>query len=143
MKINTLADLILQVESTGDWFAVRFEPAHNPRSDLVIRMMHTCNISHDTARVLCQMSFGGYQIMGDNLMALGLTVSPLQYCASPGMQTDFFNKFLLSDHLTLTLDDVINDDSKRALFVRLWNGPGNVDAYSERLLRVYQANTHG
>lgn len=140
MKINTLADLIFQVESSGDWFAVRFEPAHVPRSDYVVRMRDLCHISYDTARVLCQMSWGGFQIMGDELIALGLTVSPLEYCASPGMQTDFFNKYCIADHLSLTLADVLNDESKRLLFARLYNGPGNISAYADRMLTVYRKN---
>lgn len=140
MKINTLADLIFQVESSGDWFAVRFEPSHVPRADYVVRMRDLCNINYDTARVLCQMSWGGFQIMGDELIALGLTVSPLEYCASPGMQTDFFNKYCIADHLSLTLADVLNDESKRLLFARLYNGPGNISAYADRMLTVYRKN---
>lgn len=138
--ITDLAQLIRLIESNDNPHALRFEPAHHPAPHLVTQMQSIAACSFATAQVLCAISWGAYQIMGDELIALGLNVDPMAYCLNQAMQDIFFEKYMLADHLTLTLDDVINNASKRALFVRLWNGPGNVDAYSARLLAVYQAH---
>jgi hypothetical protein len=140
MTIETLPQLISQVESSGNPLAVRFEPAHNPANHFILGMMHNAQCNYNTAKVLCAMSWGEYQIMGDELIALGLKVSPMQYLADPAMQLDFFNRYMLSDHLTLTLSDVLGNPDKRHIFARLYNGPGNVSAYVLRIEQIARAN---
>lgn len=140
MKIETLAELIAQVESHGMQYAVRFEPAHNPHDEFVEKMRTVAKCSRDTARVLCAMSWGLYQIMGDELIALGLAVSPLVYIQAIDIQLDFFNRYCLADHLNMTLADVLADSVKRRFFARLYNGPGNVDAYAQRMVDAAKQN---
>jgi len=138
--ISTVSALIAQVESGGNPWAVRFEPAHNPAPEFVSRMMAACACSHDTARVLCATSWGMYQIMGDELMALGLSMSPVQFCASAQTQNDMFAKVLDEKKLSAyTLNDLITSASARTFFASKYNGPGNVTAYSQRILDVYHA----
>lgn len=136
--ITTLSDLISQVESNGNPLAVRFEPAHNPAAHFVLQMQSLCSCSYDTAKTLCAMSWGEFQIMGDELIALGLSVSPLAYVQDRAMQEEFFQRYVCADHLSLTLQDVLTDPAKRSLFARLYNGPGNVDAYATRMALIAQ-----
>jgi hypothetical protein len=140
MPLLTLADLIAQVESNGNPLAVRFESDHNPATHFIVAMMQSAACSYNTAKILCSMSWGKFQIMGDELMSLGLTVSPLALVHDDDMQVDFFNRYCLSDHLTLTLADILTDASKRQLFARLYNGPGNVGAYVLRIEEIAKAN---
>lgn len=136
MNVSTLADLIAQVESNGNSYAVRFEPKYTPAEHAPFTMMELCKCNFTTAKVLCAVSWGKFQVMGDMLIRLGLNVSPFKYMADDAMQNDFFGRYMAADRLTLTLDDVLNHPQQRALFVRLWNGPGNIDGYSARLLAV-------
>lgn len=138
--ITTLAQLIALVESNNNPLAVRFEPAHKPEPYFVTHMMELARCSFTTATTLCAMSWGKYQIMGDNLVSLGLAVSPLAYVHDDAMQDAFFNKFAGADHLTLTLQDVLDDIQKRQIFARLYNGPGNVAGYAQRMIEVAKEN---
>jgi hypothetical protein len=140
MSITTLAQLIAQVESNGNPFAMRFEPAHTPAPHNIVAMMHLCDCSYDTGKNLCSMSWGKYQIMGDELISLGLACSPLAYCMSAPLQDDYFDRYILADHLSLTLADILTDASKRQVFARLYNGPGNIPAYVKRIEDVATAN---
>lgn len=136
--IKTTADLIAQVESNGNPYACRFEPAYTPRQWPAMARLANC--SESTAKVLCAMSFGLYQIMGDNLIALGVTVSPLAYCADTNLQLATFNKFLDRNRINFSLDGLISYSINRETFSRAYNGPGNVAAYSQRILDIYMAN---
>lgn len=138
--ITTLAQLIAQVESNGNPLAVRFEPAHRPEPYFVTHMMELAQCSFTTAQILCSMSWGKFQIMGDNLVSLGLAVSPLAYVHDDAMQDAFFEKFVGADHLTLTLQDVIGSIQKRQAFARLYNGPGNVIGYAQRMADIAKEN---
>lgn len=140
MTPTTLAQLISLVESGGDTHAVRFEPEYTPAAHSIVTMMELAGCNYNTAKVLCAMSWGEFQIMGDELVSMGLAVSPFAYIDNLGMQNDFFNRYMLADHLTLTLSDVLTNPSKRAIFARLYNGPGNVDAYAARIEAVAKAN---
>lgn len=139
--ISTVLELIAAVESNNDQQAVRFEPAHTPAPQFVSRMAAVAACSTDTARVLCSMSWGLFQIMGDELIAKGLSVSPIYYCAQANMQTVFFNRVLVEKELdTYTLDEILNNPTIRLFFARQYNGPGNVTAYAQRMLDVYHAD---
>jgi hypothetical protein len=139
--IMTLSDLIAQVESNGNPFAIRYEPAHRPAPEFVSRMVDAAKCSEATAVILCCCSFGAYQIMGDELMSLGYPGSPIAYCAQTvANQTDMFNRVLDEKGLGgWTLNDVINDHVKCEEFATKYNGPGNVQDYMARMLSVYHA----
>lgn len=141
LMISTLSDLIAQVESSSNPWAIRYEPLHQSTQVFVSRMAAIVGCSNDTARVLCAMSWGLYQIMGDELISLGLKTSPLIYCDNGPAQHEYFSKFLAEKGIAdYTLSDIIDNADKRAYFAGKYNGPGNVDAYCQRLLDVYQAS---
>ena len=135
-KFITLADLIAQVESNGNQYAVRFEPHFTPSDRNIFKMANLCKCSNETARVLCSMSFGYYQIMGNNLISLDLMITPFQFMAYTGQEI-YFNRYCIRNNCEYTLDDVINDESKRLDFARKYNGPGNVEAYAQRIIDIY------
>lgn len=136
-NIQTLANLIAHVESSNDQFAVRFEPAHHPKPEFVEKLAKQCELSWNTAEVLCCMSFGLYQIMGDELISLGLNASPIFYCSSAPTQDFYFQKYLNANNINYSLEDVINDQAKRLHFATIYNGPGNPQGYAARMMEVY------
>lgn len=133
-----LSELIAWTESDNNPNAVRFEPAHVPSESHIAAMATGANCSHDTARVLCAMSWGLYQIMGDELISMGFSGNPIAFCADPALQLQYFDRYLRLDHLSnLSLDEVVHDQDKRELFAHMYNGPGNIKGYSARLVAVY------
>ena len=138
--IKDLAGLIALIESSGNLYAVRFEPAYQPKDHCAIQMSTICKCSYATAKVLCAMSWGLYQIMGDNLINLGLNITPFEYLESPAIQREFFEAYCVADHLNMTLEDILSDAGKRMLFARLYNGPGNVAEYAQRIVDVAKSN---
>lgn len=135
-KPTTLAQLIAKCESNNDQFAVRFERLYHPKSDNVSKLAHQSRITFTTAEILCSMSFGYYQIMGDNLVSLGLEGSIIEYCASPQLQDVFFNRYCTQNHCVYSLEEILTDQTKREDFAKKYNGPGNITAYSQRLLAM-------
>ena len=136
-KYTSLAQLIAQVESSNDQFAYRFEPAYTPRNETVDKMQHICNCSVTSAKILSASSFGLYQIMGFNLIDLGLELSPLKFCMLPELQTQFFNEFLAKNGIMYTLDEVVNDVQARLHFAKVYNG--DEIAYASDMMRVYSS----
>lgn len=139
MQVQNIAQLIAKVESDNDPFAIRFEPAHVPESQFVSQMMETAKCSEATAKILCSCSFGLFQIMGDNLLWLGMTVSPIAFCyGNFAQQSFFFQKFLEFNNINYSLQEILLDESKRLHFAQVYNG--NAEAYAERMIRVYNAS---
>jgi hypothetical protein len=137
--ITQVNQLISMVESSNNLYAVRFEPTHVPASEFVSRMQAVCVCSPDTAKVLCQTSWGLYQIMGDELMAKGLSISPIAYCQQPVTQGHLFQQVLKEKGLdAITLDQLATDQDIRLQFAKAYNGPGNMFVYAARLLQTYQ-----
>ena len=136
-KFITLADLIAQVESSGNQYALRFESAHNPYDNKIATMATLCKCSRVTAKVLCQMSFGLFQIMGDNLVDLGLSTNVFLYCDSIARQNEMFNRYCIRNNCEYTLGDIINVEEDRLDFARKYNGPGNVEVYAQRIIDVF------
>lgn len=137
MNITTLAQLIAQVESNGNLYAVRFEPAYRPNDLHVRKMVMAADCSTHTAAVLCTMSWGKYQIMGDNLIKLGMIISPIKFVQDESMQDDFFHRYLASNRMQdWSLVDVMNNPVMLNNFVRAWNGSANVQAYALRMKNI-------
>jgi hypothetical protein len=141
-SITTLQELIAQVESNNEQFAFRFEPSHRPNSQFVSKLANLIGCSYMSAETLCASSFGLYQIMGDELVALGLSISPIQYCASEPMQNFYFQKYItvngLSYATSMPLKDFMADSAKLLAFATRYNGPGNSQGYVNRMLSVYK-----
>lgn len=138
-KPSTLAQLIALAESDNNQYATRFEPSFRPNMLNVNRLLTLAKINKTTATILCSMSFGFYQIMGDELMSMGLQCSPIEYCATSALQDDFFNRYCSINRCAYTLDEIVNDETKRLDFAHKYNGPGNVQAYADRLMGFMQS----
>ena len=136
-KFITLADLIAQAESSCNQYALRFEKAYIPQDQNIETMSIINKCSKITAEILCKMSFGLFQIMGNNLISLGLSSNVFVYCNSIAAQEQMFSRYCIRNNCEYTLDDVINDESKRLDFARKYNGPGNVEAYAQRIIDIY------
>jgi hypothetical protein len=140
MTISNLSQLIAAVESNNNPKAVRFEPSYHPHGFDVQRMAELCKCTYATAQILCACSWGKHQIMGDNLIGLGLDITPMEFCTDNDYQEEYFLRFIRADHITITLTDVLTSPTLRNTFARLYNGPSNVAAYAERLVQVAKAN---
>jgi hypothetical protein len=136
--ISTLSALIAAAESSNNPYAIRYEPAHAPASNFVTLMMQSARCNLTTAEVLCKCSWGLYQIMGDELMARGLRISPLDFCNDVSMQHMMFGDVLIEKGLNNnTLNDILNNSNVRANFAAKYNGPDEIAEYSQYLLDTY------
>ena len=136
--ITTLSQLIAQVESSGNPVAVRFEPHYRCDVESALKMKKLAACDFDTADVLCACSWGLFQIMGDNLIALGLKTSPIEYCGDKIAQLDMFNAYCVQNRCDYTIDEIITDINKRKDFAEKYNGPDAVNSYAQALLNTYR-----
>ncbi len=141
--ITTLSQLIAQVESSGNPYAVRFEASYSPGNSQIIKMQSLARCTLATAGVLCKISWGLFQIMGDNLVDLGLDMSPIAYCSEKIEQLNMFNAYCVANDCVYTLEDVISNASKRLDFARKYNGPGDPVAYAAAMMNAYQDAQNG
>lgn len=138
----SIAQVLAQVESAGDLLAIRYEPAVFARYSAVddqtqspvgakirqFEALHRC--TPDTARFLLSCSWGKYQIMGFNL-----NQNVLQLENDPEAQDLALQLFL---HGIGVSDEQFSDaswlaDPAALRFATLYNGPGNPEAYLEKL----------
>jgi L-lactate utilization protein LutB len=142
MTINTLADLIALVESNGNPHAMRYEPKYNFNLKAAddLRSILKCSVS--TATTICKTSWGKFQIMGDHLAKWGYLggyakMWPGAFTSHDDAQNRAFQEYCIKSRCNYTLEEVISSREKRADFAKKYNGPGNVVAYSARLIEVY------
>lgn len=140
MTISTLANLIAFVESSNERSAMRHEPLYKPSIANIALLANALHCTQDTAGIICATSWGLYQIMGDNLVSQGLRTWPADYCADVNVQLLHFSEFCNRAGIDYSLSDVVSDPVKRLNFATHYNGPGNAQAYADRMLAVYQAN---
>lgn len=141
VSITTVADLIAQAESSGNQYACRFEAGYQPNPGHISKMQTLIKGSMRTANVFCSMSWGLFQIMGDNLIKLGLDRSPIEYCNDPALQLEFFNRYCqMAMCEQYSLSDIISNESDRLDFARKYNGPGQPEVYGDYLLEVAKRN---
>ena len=139
--ITTLSQLAAQVESGNNPGALRFEPAFRPSAEAIINCKKANACSNATALVLCAMSFGKYQIMGENLWGyLGTQYCVADYLAIPLLQDRTYADFVARKGIAFSLDEILHDPAKRLQYARLYNGPGNPVAYGDRMLSEYKAS---
>lgn len=138
--ITTLSQLIAQTESATDITALRLEPAYSPSAANIEKCLngHKRQISRSTAEMICRTSWGLYQIMGDNIYALGFTGRILDYWVSPEIQLDFFNRYCLGRNIDYTLSEILNEKTKRDIFAKKYNGSV---IYGDRLVNIYNSTT--
>jgi hypothetical protein len=93
-----LSQVVAQVESSGDIFALRYEPTYEPSSASIVacRSAASSYMSVESARMICKTSWGRYQIMGDNLYgsAIQLRDNIIQYASNEILQLHSFATFI-------------------------------------------------
>ncbi len=140
VKPQSLAQIIAILESSGNPFAMRYEPRYAPSGDSIVAYSRIAHVSTDTARVCLATSWGMYQIMGQNLVGLGVDVSFPAYCMSIHFQHKSFVDFLahsgLAKYAAMPLADFLADDSAVLDFATIYNGPGNPTAYAAAIRRI-------
>lgn len=145
----TLAQVVSEVESGGNQFAVRFErgifnritnQGTSPCVDRIIRIHHC---SDDTARVIYSTSYGLYQIMGFNLYSkLSCTRSYIGFLNDTVLQLQMFTAFLRFNNMDkFTVETLVSDPVALNNFSAAYNGPGNVNAYSAKILKTIKRLT--
>ena len=135
----TLAQLIAQVESSGNNYAVRYEPnwTYTTPDDIFAAVVaHACDQA--TARVLMSCSWGAYQIMGSVLYDLSpkpVSLNLLRdYLPNPQLQFKYFNHFNQKFCGDAALLDIEDRTAKGLAFCERYNGDG--PAYMERCQQV-------
>jgi hypothetical protein len=117
-----LARVIAMIESSGNAHAMRFEPAFVPDAASQLEAERYNGVNSATARVLCAMSFGLYQIMGANLYDLGLACGVVDYMNNPVMQLAFFTKYLNTRALNFKLSNLLSNPTDLHTFAIHYNG---------------------
>lgn len=136
-----LRDVFARIESGGNPFAIRFEPstwARNNFQSLFTRVVNANKCDVNTARMLLASSFGLYQIMGFNLYNPGICDyrGPIAlFLNNVSDQNKAMDAFLDAANIRVTPSQLY-DPATRARVARLYNGPGDVSAYSFKLLKA-------
>ena len=135
--ISTLSQLISRAESGNNLYAVRFEPAFTPSQLAIENCARYNNCTQATAKAICAMSFGLYQIMGEELYRRGILKGPVTlYANSAEAQLSAFNTLISEKGINYTLQQVLTVPACRENFAHHYNG--NADAYGTYLLATYQ-----
>lgn len=141
-KINSMSDLIAQVESSGNQFAIKFEPAWSYTTPANIqRCADKMKCNEVTAKNLLCNSWGLFQIMGSVLYDLsspGYEPNLFAYLNSLTTQGDYFMHFNAKYCGGVTLEEFLTDKERAFEFCHRYNG--DIDAYYARCMQVYNDN---
>ena len=149
MKEITLADVVAQVESSDNPDAIRYEPIVHSRFKNItpgtdnyyilenIMKYNNCNLQ--TACVLASMSFGKYQIMGENLYGnmIDLKYGVIDYLSDEEDQEISFEVFVSKIGFYYGQIFYLMTDNDLLKFATRYNGPGNPEAYVKAMKNVY------
>lgn len=135
-----LPEVISQIESDGNQFAVRFEIAKQDKafaSDILERCKKANNpYSKITAQRLLAFSWGEYQIMGFNLYGfLKCSISVGAFMADRALQRSYFETFCRTNNIWID-GDVPNDQGWLEKFAKGYNGSGDIPNYTRKMRRV-------
>lgn len=95
--------------------------------------------SNDTARMICATSWGLYQILGVNIYNrignwhYGGIIT--KFVHNVILQHQCFTEFVSSKGIDYSVEQLITDATCRSKFARIYNGPGNIDEYSRRIVK--------
>jgi hypothetical protein len=149
----SLADVVAQVESAGNQFAYRFEPAQYQRllqtddqtqnatgaSIRLVEKIHGC--SPDSARVLLASSWGRHQLMGFNIWSGRYTGMAWHFLDAQSDQDVLFDEFVEAigiDEVQMADASWLMTDQAAALeFATRYNGPGQPTVYLGLLQAAY------
>lgn len=139
--ITTLSQLIAQAESNNRASAVRFEPAFKPSELAIQKCMKANNCNHSTAAVICAMSFGKYQMMGENIYGGWGFGDPIAVFMNVDAYQDAgFAWYVNTRDINYTLSDMVNNQLTRETFGKKYNGNGPV--YAVYLMQVFKDTNH-
>ena len=136
-----LVHVIASIESNNRREAIRYERAVHQQviNGLYESSVNECrkwqpSCSLYTARMICSTSWGLYQIMGFNIYDTRFMFRKtlVEFLESTGEQTLLLEQFLNSKDINYRVDAMLADAAMLERFVRLYNGPGNVPAYTTR-----------
>lgn len=137
--MNTLEELISDIESGGNQYAMRFEPLVYERTQNSNRYEAMVNVaksrnkcSRATACMIVATSWGKFQIMGFNLYdpsSLDYPHSVGQYMADTDDQAGTFKTFCQRKNIYFSVTDLL-DETLALRFARVYNG---ADEYAKRI----------
>lgn len=137
--MKTLEDIISDIESAGNRFAMRFEPHVYERTQTSTRYEAAVNLakarnkcSRSTACVIVSMSWGKFQIMGFNLYdpdGLNYPNSVGEYMSSDMDQAATFRTFCQARNIYFSPGDLL-DEALALRFARVYNG---ADEYAKKI----------
>jgi hypothetical protein len=144
-----LKGLIAYIESRGNQYALRFEPAvyaqlvrqpvPSPRNHVLMDVLtiHTCTAA--TASILYSMSFGRYQIMGYNVYGPVIQYHQriFDFLDDTDAQDNAFDLFVQHMGVNYTVDQLRGSIDTRHHFAQIYNG--NANAYN---VAIENALTH-
>lgn len=146
----TIGDVIALVESNNNERAIRFEPGIYQNIRLaamidVIRLAHnSLSMNYGTSRVIYAMSFGKFQLMGFNVWKY-YKGTFYDFLANANKEQEIALAHFLNDNRL----DVISADCEILFahgeflheFASKYNGPGDTDAYAEKMAKAYMKLT--
>ena len=126
---RALQNVIARIESSGDPFALRFEPAvyaGDVAPSVAARIATLHGADYETGRVIASTSWGLFQIMGFNLWAGAHAYNGTLYefCADTIAQRLAFETFLADRGMNFTLAELLADEHKMLAFTTAYNGDG-------------------
>lgn len=136
-----LAKIIAAVESGGsnDTAAIRFEPGVYSTwtfDHAMLDAQHFNRCSSTTAKAICAISWGRYQILGYNLYLDGYAAPVVNFAASPSDQDAALDRFLTRRAIGWTWAELAADPVKAQAFVERYNGPAGWPGYFDRMKAV-------
>lgn len=141
---TTLSQLVAQVESGNCPQAVRHEPGFTKY--VTDRAVKNCiaaakekgaYMNRATAIELCKMSFGSYQIMGENLYTVcDIQMTVFDFVNDEDAQLRAFLRYCFSRKILYSLEEILTDKTKRENFALRYNGSR---AYAATLMQHAKA----
>lgn len=147
--MKTLLDVVQQVESGGNYAAIRFEPGLYRTfpgwvADSIPQIQQrNPGLSVDTYHMIACTSWGGWQMLGANIWRKSNPYhgSLSSFTSSGWDQLQCANLFMADigfDGRT-NFETMTDDDLHQ--FARAWNGPGAVETYIASMERAYKELT--
>ena len=149
MNNITLIDVIAELESSNNQYALRFESelmliTYN--SEILNTIIKYNQCDEITAKMIYNTSWGLYQIMGFNLYSMGLKTNVIAYCAEKSIQTIYFIQFLSENNINFKIQDMLQNNNLMASFIKTYNGNGTEQEfkdYKSKIIQIYNQLSGG
>jgi hypothetical protein len=139
-KFNSLEAIIADIESAGNNFAMRFEPGVYARTQIQTRygnMIDAAKLrnrcSRETAKIICSVSWGRFQIMGFNLydqLGLNYPFSVGQFMSDADAQAQLFRQFCEARKIYYSVLELQSNPAAVTRFAKIYNGS---TAYADKI----------